>query len=72
MTRENFKFQVSKKEVQKINTFCLPVPSSATSFDIPDTTAVVADIVVVDEDPEEEEDLKSKNLVHYLGMYASS
>ncbi len=31
--------QVSKREVQKINTYCLPVPSSATSFDVPDPVA---------------------------------
>ena len=64
-----FFIQVSKKEVQKINTYCLPVPSSATSFDVPDAAAVVADIVVVDDDEgEEDEDIKSKNLVHFLGM----
>lgn len=44
-TTETFAFflcqnQVSKREIQKINTYCLPVPSSATSFDVPDPAAV--------------------------------
>ncbi len=52
--------KVSKKEVQKINTFSLPVPSSATSFDLPDSA--LKDIIVVEdkagEAEEEEERIK--------------
>lgn len=51
--------KVSKKEVQKINTFSLPVPSSATSFDLPDPVCAPNLVVIEDDD----EDVRSKNLV---------
>ncbi|XP_059084860.1 uncharacterized protein LOC131881885 [Tigriopus californicus] len=55
--------KVSKKEVQKINTYCLPVPSSANS-DTSDN--MIKEILLVEE--EDDEDLRSKNLVSFLGM----
>lgn len=54
--------KVSKKEVQKINTYCLPVPSSANSDQ---SESMVKEILLVEE---EDEDLRSKNLVTFLGM----
>lgn len=64
--------KVGMREVQKINTYSLPVPSSATPFSPHQTSASAArEIVVVDEEPEdldEDEDLKTKDLVRFLGM----
>jgi len=72
---------VSKREVQKINTYSLPVPGS---FDVPDPVAAanIARLVVVDDDEGDQQkegvdgavggavDLPpaSKDLVSFLGM----
>jgi len=62
--------KVSLREIQKINTYSLPVPSSATPFNAT-AAASPRDIVVVEEAEEEEEveeDMKTKDLVRFLGM----
>jgi len=62
---------VSLREIQKINTFSLPVPSSATGFNAATGPLGPRDIVVVEEEEEEvdvEEDVKTKDLVRFLGM----
>ena len=68
---------VGIKEVQKINTYCLPVPSSATSFDaeapvVPKDVPQAVDTQMLErlklQDDFEEDDTKTKNLVRFLGM----
>lgn len=54
--------KVSKKEVQKINTYSLPVPSC--SFDYPDAAVAAAAIAESSSD----DDKVGKNLVDFLGM----
>jgi hypothetical protein len=49
---------VSKKEVQKINTFSLPVPSTC-SFDLPDS-ALKSLLIVEDRGSQSEEDEERK------------
>jgi len=67
---------VSLREIQKINTFSLPVPSSATTFNAATGPLGPRNIDIVEEDDEkieedsmdEKSERNHKNLVHLLGL----
>lgn len=67
---------VSLREIQKINTFSLPVPSSATTFNAATGPLGPRNIDIVEEDDEkieedsmdEKSERNRKNLVHLLGL----